>query len=127
MADESGLGDGGIGDGGGDSHHLEMGSTGAGCQDRERSGHPQKLFDLHLLARGMGEAHVAGSVVQGWDAAEAGIQSKVAAVGRGRPFCFAPLDGSDRRGNLIDKGMSAIDAAAGELPTPPIHLNRVVA
>ena len=69
---------------------LEVRPTAACDQQREGSRHGLELAEIDLLAGGVREPDVAGTVVEGRDAAESGVQTQVAAVRRGPEVGMRP-------------------------------------
>ena len=103
-----------------------MGTATASGEHEQRASCPNELGDVHLLARGVGEPDVSGSVVQRGDSAVACIQPQVTAVGSRTELHLSALGREDRAGDLTDQWMSGMDPATGELSTRPGDLDGVV-
>ena len=98
---------------------LARDAAAAQREHRERAGDLDELVEVDLLERGVRVGDVAGPVVQGRDAADAGVEPQVAAVDPGRQRRVHAAGRGDGRGHLADQRVVGVGAAAGELAARP--------
>ena len=99
----------------------------AGREEREGAGDLDDLRDRHRLPRCVGEPDVAGAVLERGDAADAGVEAQVGAVGGGALVGSPTGDDLDGVGDLSEEAVAVLEAARGELPPGPGDDGRVVA